>query len=159
MAINSRRGQHPDIDPQTGDIKWQAYRYSDPRERAFQEMWDDPARRQRFMAEVAARQYEEDPVVQGIIQGRTYAPGDTPYAGYMQYEESRRIAREQAALHYGGNTIVHGDDVAKMSLQEYDRYFDERGRPRPGVVYRATSRDVPYDESTNSASRREFRNR
>lgn len=35
-----------------------------------------------------------------------------------------------------GSKVVTDADIARMSLQEYDALFDERGEPKAGVVYR-----------------------
>jgi hypothetical protein len=37
---------------------------------------------------------------------------------------------------------ITGAQVDRMSVAEYDQYF-ENGRPRPGVMYRTTDRDIP----------------
>jgi len=148
--------QHPDL-TETGDVRWESYLYTDPRERAFMEMWNDPARRQLFEDQVTARQREEHPEVQRWIQGRHYAPGESAYAGYQQYQHALRAARDQVAMLAGERTIIHGDDVAAMDLETYGRYFDEKGKPREGVIFRPTSRDVPLDDATDGATMSELR--
>lgn len=35
-----------------------------------------------------------------------------------------------------GQRVVTDDDVGRMTLEEYDAHFDEKGRPKPGVAYR-----------------------
>jgi len=37
---------------------------------------------------------------------------------------------------------ITGAQVAAMTLEEYDRYFDEKNRPRAGVIYRPSDRDI-----------------
>ena len=160
MTVTWSRGEHPDLDPESGDVRWQSYLYTDPNERRFMQMWADDAERASFMARVAARQSEEDLVVQNFVQGRAYgAEGESAYRGYQRYQEMLKYARDQAATFQGGHTILHGDDVANMSEAEYDKYFDERGVPREGVIYRATSRDVPIDDGMDQTARSELRTR
>ena len=38
---------------------------------------------------------------------------------------------------------ITGEQVQRMSEAEYDTYFDSNGRPKPGVRYRVTERDIP----------------
>lgn len=38
---------------------------------------------------------------------------------------------------------ITGEQVERMSPDEYDTYFDTNGRPKPGVRYRLTERDIP----------------
>jgi hypothetical protein len=149
--------QHPDLDPESGDVKWQSYLYTDPGERRFMQMWNDDAERDAFMARVEARQREEHPDVQRWVGGQTYGQNESPYQGYRRYLDVVQYARGQVAATEGGTTIVHGDDVANMSNAEYERHFDEHGRPRPGVIYRATSRDVPIDDGADATSQAEWR--
>jgi len=41
--------------------------------------------------------------------------------------------------------VVTDEQVAAMSLREYDALFDENGRPRPGVLHRST-RGIPIQQ-------------
>jgi len=38
---------------------------------------------------------------------------------------------------------ITGEQVERMTPQEYETYFDSNGRPKPGVRYRVTERDIP----------------
>jgi hypothetical protein len=42
--------------------------------------------------------------------------------------------------------VVTDEQVAAMSLREYDALFDENGRPRPGVQHRPT-RGIPIQRT------------
>jgi len=158
MTVTWSRGEHPDLDPESGDVRWQSYLYTDPNERRFMQMWADDAERASFMARVAARQSEEDLVVQNFVQGRAYgAEGESAYRGYQRYQEMLKYARDTAASFQGGHTILHGDDVASMSTAEYDKYFDEKGQPRDGVIFRPTSRDTRLNDAIDPSSAAELR--
>ncbi len=154
--MRSRRGDHPDLDPESGDVKWTSYLYSDPREKAFMEMWNDPQAQAAFMARLEARQREEHPDVQAWVGGQTFAPDQSPYHGHQRYQEVLRYARGQVARNEGMEAIIHGEDVAEMSMQEYDKFFDERGQPREGVIYRPTSRDTRVDDSMSGSTASEM---
>jgi hypothetical protein len=49
-------------------------------------------------------------------------------------------------------------DVAGMTLDEFDLFFDAHGQPRAGVKFGVT-RGIPLDSSTDPASQREARRR
>jgi hypothetical protein len=133
-ARETTRGQHPDIDPETGDIKPDVD--LPPARREFYRMWQDEAQRDAFMARLARQQVQLPQDVQRAVAGQQYsADGGDPYAGYMAYLADIQQLRQV------GNEVT-GRDVSQMTAEEYDALFDARGQPRQGVTYSPTGRDV-----------------
>jgi hypothetical protein len=135
-SMDLKRSTHPDISV-TGDLMADAYLPPDRRD--FHRLRADPVRWQAFMAGVAARQAREHPDVQGYVAGVEY--GGDVYDGYQAYQADLQAAREI----YGRSRELTSYDVANMTLEEYDRAFDEKGQPREGVSFRVTDRDVVAD--------------
>lgn len=54
-------------------------------------------------------------------------------------EAALRINLDTGAGTPPGARVVTDEDVARMDLTEYEKYFDERGEPKDGVVYRPTA--------------------
>jgi hypothetical protein len=148
----TNRGQHPDIDPDTGYLKADAY--VDPVRRDFNRMMQDPAQRAHFMSHIDEWQRRLPVDVQQFVQGQTYAAGQDTYTGYLQYRET--VDAAQQAWH-GGE--VTSDDVARMTDEQYAQVFNEKGQLRAGYTFRTTPRDVRIDDAMDSATRREFGNR
>jgi hypothetical protein len=142
------RGRHPDFDEQ-GNLKPDAF--TEPRRRDFNREYNaDPA---GFMERVGRWQSRLPIEIQREVQGRTFAPGQDVFDGFHEYlravAESRRYWREGE---------VTSEDVARMTPEEFDRTFDEKGRLREGFTFRPTSRDVPLDsQRMDPSSRQEFR--
>src|SRR5215471_5396055 len=147
----SNKGRHPDLDDQ-GNLLPDAY--VDSRRRDFNRMMRDPARRAVFMQNLARWQSRLPQDVQQFVQRQTYAAGSDAYTGYQAYRQTIEAAGQSW---HGGE--VTSEDVARMTPAEYDRVFDETGRPREGYTFRPTSRDVVIDDSMDNATRREFGNR
>jgi hypothetical protein len=140
-AVDSGRGKHPDLDDD-GELRGDVYQEA-PR-RDFNRMASDPGRWQSFMDRVATEQSELDPWVQQQIAGRAFGSAADPYDGYQQYRQELRLLQDTL----GDQRSISGRDVERMSQAEYERHFDEHGRPRSGVVYRPTSgRDVDVRET------------
>jgi len=61
---------------------------------------------------------------------------------------SETVGAEQTPERDGGSPIgvreITDEQIDRMSLEEYEQYFDDNGRPRNGVRYRST-RGVPID--------------
>jgi hypothetical protein len=110
--------------------------------------------------------------VQREIAGKTYGEGKPWNEGLQEYLSSlidsatkHRLAERESALRKsilsevngsepvpereGGTPsrvrVVTDEQVAAMSLREYDALFDENGRPRPGVLHRST-RGIPIQQ-------------
>lgn len=141
-ATDSGRGQHPDLTPD-GELRADIYQPTEQRD--FNRTAADPSRWQAFMNDVARAQSELDPWVQQQLSGRAFGTADDPFDGYQQYLKEVRLLQDTL----GSERSISGRDVEGMSQEEYDRAFDERGRPRPGVRYRPTGgRDVNVTNSS-----------
>jgi hypothetical protein len=126
-------------------------------ERRFRRMWQNDAEREAFMQQVAREQSLLPPDVQEQVAGQTY--GSDPYLGFLEYR--RDIERMRTIP---GNPQVRdltGADIARMSLEEFDKFFDEKGQPKEGVTYYPSGRDVDVSrrEGVDPFSARELRNR
>lgn len=132
----TNRGDHPDFDPVSGDLRDDAH--LPPPRRDFNRTWADPTQRERLMAQIVRWQSQLPAEVQLDVQGRTF--GSDPYTGYQEYKQAVAEARNL----WRGNELT-SDDVSRMSLEEYDRAFDETGKPREGFTFRPTGRDVVTD--------------
>jgi hypothetical protein len=152
-ARDTGRGQHPDLTPD-GELRADVYQPTDQRD--FNRMAADPTRWQAFMDDVARRQGELDPWVQQQVSGRAFGATGDPFDGYQQYRQEIRVLQDTLDA-----KRISGRDVEKMSLEEYERHFDERGRPRAGLTYRPTaSRDVDVTNSgVDPFSQRELERR
>jgi hypothetical protein len=139
-ASNTRRGEHPDIDPASGDVKWEASLPPDRRE--FLELWNDPVRKAMFMDGVAQRQSREHPDTQEAVAGRYYDGNGDPLTAYQQYQSDLSWARQYT----GHDKELTSYDVANMDLDTYNRHFDANGRPKDGFTFRTTSRDIVADD-------------
>jgi hypothetical protein len=144
----SNRGRHPDLD-ESGNLLPDAHL---PRaDRDFARMAADPARWQAFYDQLTAAQAQEHPDVQAYVQGRTFVPDGTLLDGFREYQRQLRWARENVG-------DLTSEMVGRMSLEEYNELFDEKGRPRDGRTLRPTARDVPLDSThMDPSSRQEFR--
>jgi hypothetical protein len=125
-------------------------------ERRFRRMWNNDAEREAFMQQVAREQSQLPPDVQEAVAGQTY--GNDPYLGYLEY---RRDVERMRRVPGNPQRDFTGADVSRMTLEEYDAVFDERGQPREGVTFHPTGRDVDVSrrEGIDPFSARELRNR
>jgi hypothetical protein len=146
---------------ETGDIKWQAFRWPDPSERDFNaRMASDPGFAQNFMQRVAARQRLEPEWVQHQVAGQEYAAGQGAYRGVVEYQQKLAELRAiEDEYEHPNATVVRDYEIPDMSLQRYDELFDSRGQPKPGVVLEHTNRSIRLDDAMDPASRRENLNR
>jgi hypothetical protein len=99
-------------------------------------------------------------------EGKPWNEGMQEYLSYLVDSATRhRLAERESALRKsilsevngsepvpereGGTPsrvrVVTDEQVAAMSLREYDALFDENGRPRPGVQHRST-RGIPIQQ-------------
>jgi hypothetical protein len=156
LTRGDRRGQHPDLD-EAGQLKPDVLYDigASPRERDLNRTLSDPAGRERFVNQAAAEQRELPVEVQRYIQGRVF--GGAPAEGYRQYEQERAWALQEWGRRQGYERVVTDADVSRMSLEEYDQHFDEKGRPKPGVVLWRTSRSQRLDDTMDAASQSELR--
>ena len=129
--------RHPDLDD-NGELKPDVDLPVDARD--FLRMSADQTQWSAFMDRVAAAQRREAEDVQQWVGGRTYA-GD-PYTAYQAYLRDLERVRRAA----GRERELNGYDVEAMTLEEYDRAFDEHGRPRDGFSFRHSDRDIPIDD-------------
>jgi hypothetical protein len=110
-----------------------------------------------------------DPSVQREVSGQTFGADKTPAEGlaeYMKFVHDKSVELEvrkrESALRKSVMSEVNGDEpvperdsgtpgrvrevtdeqIAAMSLKEYEALFDENGRPKPGVRHRST-RGIP----------------
>jgi len=145
----TRRGDHPDLD-EHGNVLPDAFL---PRaQRDFNR--DYAANPVGFMERVARWQGRLPAEIQREIQGKTYGAGQDVYSGFQEYLRAVDDART-----YWRNGELTSEDVARMTPAEFDRAFDERGRPREGYSFRPTSRDVPLDSQRMDDSSRQELNR
>ena len=132
---NFDRSIHPDLRRgEDGSLEFREDVGLPPNQMAFRRMWADEAQRGAFMARLSAEQLNLPRSVQESVAGREY-PGDA-YQGYREYLADIGLLRQNEP------GLFTAADVDRMSLEEYDRHFDERGQPRPGVAYEFGSRDV-----------------
>jgi len=107
--------------------------------------------------------------IQKDVSGKAFGVGKTPAEGmaeYMRYIVDKAvelgIGKRESALRKSMLSEMNGDEpvperdsgtpgrvrevtdeqIANMSLAEYDALFDENGRPKPGVRHRST-RGIP----------------
>jgi hypothetical protein len=126
----SSRGEHPDLkDSKVIDRGTAEDRAQDE----FNERYADAGWRDRFMQSVAQRQGRLPADIQAQVAGITW-PGDSPHAQVSNYETAKHIAAARSST-------IYESQIASMSPDQYDVYFDERGRIRPG--YR-----LVYDRAT-----------
>jgi hypothetical protein len=153
-AVDSGKGKHPDL---TDDGELRADVYQDTPRRDFNRMASDSDRWQSFMERVAREQAELDPWVQQQISGRSFGSAADPYDGYQQYRQELRLLQDTL----GSERSISGRDIDRMSLEEYDQHFDERGLPRRGTNYRPTAgRDVDvHNTGVDRYSQRELEQR
>ena len=145
-TVRHVQGRHPDL-TDTGDLRADAY--LPPAEREMGRTMRDDARREHLLHQAALEQREYPTLVQQYIQGRTFAPGRSPAEGYREYVGERDWALQQWGRNQGYDVTVTDADVSRMDLQTFDRYFDERGQPRTGVLLWRTSRSQVLDDGTN----------
>jgi hypothetical protein len=66
--------------------------------------------------------------------------------GLSKAQLSQTVGSEQSPELDGGPAMrtreITGAQVAAMSNEEFDQHFDEKGRPRAGVVYTMSERDI-----------------
>jgi hypothetical protein len=155
-SVDTGRGRHPDL-TESGDLK--ATAYLPPAERDFAEMWNDEGQRGHFFDQVTRAQMELPDYVQQQVAGETLGEGLGPFRGYAAYRERvEELQREEDRFNHGANTTVIRDfEVATMSLEDYDRHFDERGQARDGVTFIKTGRGVVLNDSMDVSSARELR--
>lgn len=149
-AVQTNRGVHPDIDPETGELRDDVH--FDQQRRDFYRMARDPERWQHFYGQLTREQSQLPEWIQQQVGGQTY--GDDVYEGYRLYRAE--LARLRAAV----PGEVTGRDIERMSLSEYDALFDEKGQPRKGTEYvPLASRDVDLNAEVDPYSARELRRR
>jgi hypothetical protein len=155
----SQRGLHPDL-TENGDLRPEAYMYPDAEERDWNRKFaEDQGFAGSFMDRVTAWQARRPTYVQEQVAGRIFGEGRGPYAGFREYaQEVERLEREEDQYTYGHGTIVVRDhEIADMGLSQFEKLFDERGQPRPGVVFERTNRSVRLDDGVDPFSARELR--
>ncbi len=150
--MRTSKGDHPDIDPTSGELKADAY--LPDAERAFNRMYADPAARQRFMDRLQQWQSRLPVDVQREIAGKTFGEGRTAYEGYLQYKDSA-----EAWLRGLHPASFSAEDLGRMSDSEWDERIDERGQVRDGWTYRVTDRDITIDDGLPGSTAAELRNR
>jgi hypothetical protein len=156
MAENRDRSIHPDLRrAQDGSLELRDDVDLDPARRQFLRMWQDDAQRNAFMYRLSLEQSQLPVEVQRSIAGQPYSGyGGDAYDGYLEYRAD--IARQRSV----DATNFTGADIERMSLEEFDKFFDSNGRARPGVNYEPGVRDVDVLSSgVDPFSRQELRNR
>jgi hypothetical protein len=153
-ASNTNRGQHPDIDPASGEPLWDTH--LPVAQRDFARLRRDPQRWQAFYDGVAQQQMREHPDVQEAVAGRYYDGNGDPLQAYQDYQSDLSWARRYT----GRDKEITSWDVENHDLDWYNERFDEHGRPREGYSFRATSRDIVTDtQSVDPYSRDELQRR
>jgi hypothetical protein len=108
--------------------------------RQFQATLPEPVQRA-----VQGRQYPDFPAYLRAVQEAAISHGvqdeiSRRTAGLEKAALSQTVGMEQSPELDGGPAQAFREitdaQVAAMSLEEYDRHFDEKGRPRPGVRVR-----------------------
>jgi hypothetical protein len=124
-AHMTTKGEHPDLldeqaqQPSNLSAQQRAEREFD---RAYS---SDALFRARVDASVRARQQRMPDDIAAHIGGRGYGYGGTPSSGLREYLDAARAFARQS------NTILESD-VPRMSVEEYDRYFESGGQIRAG---------------------------
>jgi hypothetical protein len=122
-----------------------------------------------FMDGVTLFQQSRDPAVQREVSGKTFGAGKSHAEGVAEYLSSvvdttveLELKKRESALRKSMMNEINGDEpvperdsgtpgrvrevtdeqIAAMSLKEYEALFDENGRPKPGVRHRST-RGIP----------------
>jgi hypothetical protein len=125
-----------------------------------------------FMDGVTLFQKSRDPAVQREVSGKTFGAGKSHAEGVAEYLSSvvdttveLELKKRESALRKSILGEVNGDEpvperdsgtpgrvrevtdeqIAAMSLKEYEALFDENGRPKPGVRHRST-RGIPVQQ-------------
>ena len=151
------KGQHPDLD-ESNNVRWDVALQggATPAERDLNRDFEDDARRDHFLSQLAAEQSELPIPVQQYVQGRAYAGSASQ--GYQSYLQDRTWAMGEWARRQGYERVVTDTDVSRMSLEQYDHYFDSRGVPRDGVLHwRQASRSSIPTDGTDRYSQAEAR--
>jgi hypothetical protein len=160
-ASNTNRGSHPDIDPASGQVRWEAIRWPDPEERDFNIRMRDPGFAQNYLQRVAARQSMEPSFVQSQVAGQEFGAGQGAYRGVVEYrQELDRLRAIEDDYEHPNATVVRDYEIPDMPMERFEQLFDERGQPRAGVVLEHTNRSIRLDDQIDRASMREnFSNR
>jgi hypothetical protein len=153
LVRGDRRGQHPDFD-EDGNLKPDVG--ASPRERDLNRTLNDAAGRERILRQAAAEQRELPVEVQRYVGGRVF--GGAPAEGYQAYLAERDWAMGEWARRQGFEHVVTDAQVAAMTLEEYDRHFDDKGQPKPGTLLWRTSRSQVIDDTMDASSRGEIQN-
>jgi hypothetical protein len=125
-----------------------------------------------FMDGVTLFQKSRDPAVQREVSGKTFGAGKSHAEGVAEYLSSvvdttveLELKKRESALRKSMMNEINGDEpvperdsgtpgrvrevtdeqIAAMSLKEYEALFDENGRPKPGVRHRST-RGIPVQQ-------------
>jgi hypothetical protein len=120
----------------------------------------------RFQATLP-EQIQRDVAGKNFGEGKTWNEGALEYLAYLVDQSTKlRLSERESALRKsilsevngsepvpereGGTPprvrVVTDEQVAAMSLREYDALFDENGHPRPGVQHRST-RGIPIRQT------------
>jgi hypothetical protein len=141
-AVDSGKGQHPDlVRGSGGELEFRSDADLPPPHRDFLREWADDDRRAALNARIA-REFRQQPIeVQEALAGRDYSnSANDPYLGYREFLGDVELYRQ--SIGGVGKRVVTSADVARYTLEEYERDFDSSGRPREGIEYVQTNRDL-----------------
>jgi hypothetical protein len=148
-------GQHPDL-TEGGDLRADTVFSTAPASaRDYDRLYAQNY--EQATALLARRQSELPLEIQTYVQGRTYA-GATPSEGLKAYEEELAWAKVNYAQRRGFGRFITDADVDRMTLQQYDDYFDAAGRPKEDVLLWKTSRSQIPSDGTDETTISEMRN-
>jgi hypothetical protein len=157
-ARDSGRGRHPDL-VQTEDGEWylrsDVYEPQSVADRELNRQMQDPARREHRMRLIADWQARQPAGTAEAVAGTsfdgTYAEGERAYLARVA-EENELTARMA-----GKSVYVDDEAIRRMSLEQYDQYFDANGHPKDHVYYHANRSRRIDDSGVDPYTERELR--
>lgn len=158
-AVNSGRGEHPDLTPD-GYLRPEVFEYADPAARDFNVRFrNDPTWAANFMERIADHQRQQPEWIQETVAGQVFGEGHGTHAGVVEYQQELARLREieDRYNHPDATVVVRDHEIADMPLERFDELFDSTARPREGVVVVTTDRSVRLDAGIDPHSAREFR--
>ena len=117
------RGRHPDLDSDGDllpDVDLPVAQRDHSRRMA------DPSESANYFERLRSWQERLPPPVQEVVSGRQFDSVD-------HYRQSVARAMDEWGAQQGAKVLLTDSDVADMTLEQYDVWFDDKGRPRPGV--------------------------
>jgi hypothetical protein len=155
---NVQRSVHPDMvraEDGTLYLRSDVYEPQSVADRELNREMQDPARREHRMRLIADWQARQPQGTAEAVAGQEF-PGS--YAeGERQYLARVREENELTARMAGKSVYVDDEAIRRMSLEQYDQYFDANGHPKDHVYYHANRSRRVDDSGVDAYTERELR--